>query len=398
MLAAGILARKYGTGTADILGKLHEFKTSPLQALKMLMGKGEMPHDYKYDLHNNQLGASLGTRVEDQAGLEQLLKAMADRSTVGIQQGRAALPPKGKAKGGEVKKDADQVSDDPIGDFLDDYEMEQLRKKIAENEAALIDLTPVPTRVETGSDPMLLDVYPRLQREMEANPERYEYGTARLKDEEFIRPMLRNFESNPYKEDFSKSEEDWLEYKLRPRGQSDFSDRRPPGMELFNKKRRSVNPRDPYYAQGGLVEYDPDHIESLAQGLHMYESEEGLAPHGLRHAGDSVKGKGYYGLIPARGGRMSTEISAEDAEGEFPLLVPGLTSEEIESLTNEEYPESVYKKAVAHAQKRRSQNKSPFSGIDELRYPLPSKFASGGAVNYNQSHIDELAAQFHKEM
>ena len=94
MLAAGILARKYGTGTAEILGRLHEFKTSPLQALKMLVGAGQMPQDYKYDMHNNQLGASLGTRVEDQAGLEQLLKAMADRSTAGIQPGRASLPVK----------------------------------------------------------------------------------------------------------------------------------------------------------------------------------------------------------------------------------------------------------------------------------------------------------------
>jgi hypothetical protein len=94
MLAASLLARKYGTGTAETLGKMHEWAFSPLKALKMLMGKGEMPHDYKYDLHNNQLGASLGTRVEDQAGLEQLLKAIADRSTVGIQPGRAALPVK----------------------------------------------------------------------------------------------------------------------------------------------------------------------------------------------------------------------------------------------------------------------------------------------------------------
>jgi hypothetical protein len=171
------------------------------------------------------------------------------------------------AQGGEVKKDADQESDDPIGDFLYDYEMEQLRNKIAENEAALIDLTPVPTRVETGSDPMLLDVYPRLQREMEANPERYEYGTARLKDEEYKRPMLS--------EDASR--EAWLEYKLRPRGQTDYSDKYPPGMELPSGKRQSVNPRNPYYAQGGLVEYDPDHIESLAQGFDAEEFASGGA-------------------------------------------------------------------------------------------------------------------------
>ena len=94
MLAASLLARKYGTNTAEMLGKMHEFAFSPLQALKTLVGAGEMPYDYKYDVHNNQLGASLGTRVKDQAGLEQLLKAMADRSTAGIQPGRAALPVK----------------------------------------------------------------------------------------------------------------------------------------------------------------------------------------------------------------------------------------------------------------------------------------------------------------
>ena len=100
MLAAGILARKYGTGTAEMLGKLHEWGTSPLAALKTLVGRGEMPRDYAYDLHNNRLGADIATRVEDQAGLERLLKAMADRSMVGMQAGRAALPPQKKATGG----------------------------------------------------------------------------------------------------------------------------------------------------------------------------------------------------------------------------------------------------------------------------------------------------------
>ena len=100
MLAAGILARKYGTGVAEMMGKLHELKTSPLAALKSLVGVGSMPHDYEYDLHNNQIGASMGNRVADQSGLERLLKAMADKSVVGMQPGRAALPPVRKASGG----------------------------------------------------------------------------------------------------------------------------------------------------------------------------------------------------------------------------------------------------------------------------------------------------------
>lgn len=195
------------------------------------------------------------------------------------------------AKGGKAEKEMSQVSDDPIGDFLNDYEMEKLRKKIAENEAALIDLTPVPTRVETGSDPMLLDVYPRLQREMEANPDRYKYGTARLKDEEFIRPMLRNFEPDPTKEGFSKSEEDWLEYKLRPRGQSDFSDRSPPGIELlednkyyprFGKRQpprfKDKTPWDGYYAEGGTVRMaEGGDAETTARDLYAQINRSGDA-------------------------------------------------------------------------------------------------------------------------
>ena len=207
--------------------------------------------------------------------------------------------PRGYAKGGKVKKEMSQVSDDPIGDFLNDYEMEKLQKKIAENEAALIDLTPVPTRVETGSDPMLLDVYPRRQREMEANPELYEYGTARLKDEGFIRPMLRNFEPDPTKEGFSKSEEDWLEYKLRPRGQSDFSDRSPPGMELlednkyyprFGKRQpprfKDKTPWDQYYAEGGTVQMaEGGDAETTARDLYaqIKRSGEAIDEGGLKY-------------------------------------------------------------------------------------------------------------------
>ena len=246
----------------------------------------------------------------------------------------------GYAKGGRVEKGMSQVSDDPIGDFLDDYEMEKLRKKIAENEAALIDLTPVPTRVETGSDPMLLDVYPRLKRQMEANPDRYEYGTARLKDEEFIRPMLRNFEPDPTKEGFSKSEEDWLEYKLRPRGQSDFSDRSPPGMELPSGKRRSVNPRDPYYAKGGSVKYKRltdtfkkmvslDTPQDMTSGETVADIAAGFVPgvgtvqsardfERARREGDKLgMGLAGVGMIPVVGGMVKPGKIAAKSLGEL---------------------------------------------------------------------------------
>tara|TARA_R110000868_G_scaffold159192_5_gene387856 strand:+ start:12615 stop:14561 length:1947 start_codon:yes stop_codon:yes gene_type:complete len=158
------------------------------------------------------------------------------------------------AKGGKAKKSTRRVSDDPIGDFLNDYEMEKLTKGIAELDAKIKDLEPVPTQVETGSDPMLLDVYPRLKREMEADPHLYEYGTADKKDPSFRRPMLRKPAGRPDDVIPDRLDNDWLEYQLRPRGQTDFSDKLPPGMELpIGKVRSLLEDPSEYYAKGGEV-------------------------------------------------------------------------------------------------------------------------------------------------
>ena len=366
----------------------------------------------------------------------------------------------GYAKGGRVEEGMSQVSDDPIGDFLNDYEMEKLRKKIAENEAALIDLTPVPTRVETGSDPMLLDVYPRLQREMEANPDRYEYGTARLKDEEFIRPMLRNFEPDPTKEGFSKSEEDWLEYKLRPRGQSDFSDRSPPGIELlednkyyprFGKRQpprfKDKTPWDGYYAEGGAVhmaESSPAQnfgkggvvkkVAELLKGMGVSEGKvasKELTTLQDAHTslGDSIRERtakmqqqmdemdfkynsGQYVFTEgsAKNNRPPLAIKAKRLYGNEPMREPhpvnplmgkvikdpatGLTKRtpyEPGYLVRREGPEGEWSEFIIP--------QSAIKGsVDNFAHGGMVQRAKGGAVNYNQSHIDELAERFHKEM
>jgi len=158
------------------------------------------------------------------------------------------------AKGGKAKKGVRKVSDDPIGDFLNDYEIEKLTKGIAELDAKIQDLEPVPTQVDTGSDPMLLDVYPRLKREMEADPHLYQYGTADKKDPSFRRPMLRKPAGRPDDVIPDRLDNDWLEYQLRPRGQTDFSDKLPPGIELpIGKVRSALEDPSEYYAKGGEV-------------------------------------------------------------------------------------------------------------------------------------------------
>lgn len=108
--------------------------------------------------------------------------------------------------------------------------------------------------------------------------------------------------------------------------------------------------------------------------------EAELAPYGLRHSGEGAKGLGYFGKIPARGG-YATELSSEDDIGEYPLLVPGLSWEEIQHLVNDGEPtEEIHRKAYEHADKRRAAGKSTFIEQGELRHPMPAKYAMGGAV------------------
>lgn len=115
-------------------------------------------------------------------------------------------------------------------------------------------------------------------------------------------------------------------------------------------------------------------------GLAMRETEEGLAPHGMRHSGEGVKGSGYFGYLPASDG-YATELSAENEGGEFPLLVPTLSKEEIEHLLAGNSPtDEIFRKAVEHAERRKKEGKSPYADPTGLKHPVPK--AEGGTVSY----------------
>jgi hypothetical protein len=102
----------------------------------------------------------------------------------------------------------------------------------------------------------------------------------------------------------------------------------------------------------------------------------GLAPYGARYeesaqAPFSAKGKGYFGALPHSGGGVSTEISAHDTAGGFPLLVPSLTAEEVQVLLSGARPtQEIYRKAEAFAASRRSAGLNPFAQPNELRMPV----------------------------
>ena len=88
----------------------------------------------------------------------------------------------------------------------------------------------------------------------------------------------------------------------------------------------------------------------------------------------SVKSmKGYLGAMERQDGTVSTEISAgfeiDGKEMDIPLMVPGLTKEEIDYLLTADIqgedffknmPDSIPDKAIEHAKKRMKEGKSVF--------------------------------------
>lgn len=102
MLAAGTMARKYGPTVADLAGKTHEYATSPLRALMMMLGRGRMPPDYEQDMHNNALGIEMARRAKSQRELEDMVQGAAEQSAKTRTPGK---PWVSKAEGGEVSAD-----------------------------------------------------------------------------------------------------------------------------------------------------------------------------------------------------------------------------------------------------------------------------------------------------
>jgi hypothetical protein len=104
--------------------------------------------------------------------------------------------------------------------------------------------------------------------------------------------------------------------------------------------------------------------------------KQGIASYGARYAESpseplSMKGKGYFGLLPSSEG-FSTEISATDDQGmSYPLLVPTLTQQEVNYLLQGGEPtDEIYNKAMMWATSRQASGQSPFAAPTELRMPV----------------------------
>lgn len=79
MLAAATVAKKFGPGAAQFLGKAHERMSNP-ESFFSMFGIGKPRDDYEMDVHNNRIGAELAARSKSQAELEKLVATMAAQS------------------------------------------------------------------------------------------------------------------------------------------------------------------------------------------------------------------------------------------------------------------------------------------------------------------------------
>lgn len=103
--------------------------------------------------------------------------------------------------------------------------------------------------------------------------------------------------------------------------------------------------------------------------------KQGIQSYGARYAESAsdpltMKGKGYFGLLPSAEG-VSTEISATDEQGRhYPTLTPNLTQEQINMLLQGVRPtDDIYDQAESWANYRRSVGMDPFAAPSELRIP-----------------------------
>lgn len=129
----------------------------------------------------------------------------------------------------------------------------------------------------------------------------------------------------------------------------------------------------------GSIKFDEPQSNIVDAGSIKFDEPQG---YGLRNDG-TQKGKGYFGELKRPDGKVSTELSIgvnfDGKEEEIPLLVPTLTTDEINYLLNDGKPTATIKnKAVEHAKKRKSEGKSPFADEPE------SNIVDAGSIKFDE--------------
>ena len=109
----------------------------------------------------------------------------------------------------------------------------------------------------------------------------------------------------------------------------------------------------------------------MNKGLRVLGRGQGIDNYGPLHDDFGVKGSGYFGPMKGPEG-YSTEISAADDRGGFPLIAPTLNRQELNHLVGGGEPtDEIYAKAKSWADYRRAKGLSPFKENMGLRNALP---------------------------
>jgi hypothetical protein len=87
MLAAAVVAKKYGPNAAKLLGLAHEYSSNP-QTFFSGLGIGQPRDDFEYDEHNNRVGMGLASRATSREELEALVREMAAKASTQKREGR----------------------------------------------------------------------------------------------------------------------------------------------------------------------------------------------------------------------------------------------------------------------------------------------------------------------
>jgi SAM-dependent methyltransferase len=153
--------------------------------------------------------------------------------------------------------------------------------------------------------------------------------------------------------------------------------------EIENWRRTGEFTPDPH------LDFSAPKEEGHATGGAVHMADGGIAPYGLRHGSPDPKGKGYFGPMRTPPGDVMTELSAENNAGEFPLIVPTLTREELEYLIAGGKPtDAIYNKASQWAETRRARGRTPFATPQDLRIPKP--MAGGGIASTIAQGVGKL--------
>lgn len=146
-------------------------------------------------------------------------------------------------------------------------------------------------------------------------------------------------------------------------------------QKFLQRLQQRLNPRI-----GTPQDSDPQaQAQFMGQLMMQMQRRHGQAPDQRREDG-TRKGAGYFGPVSRPGGGVSTELSFDfDADGRrvfAPLMVPGLSAQQLRGLVSGQDPsQETYRAASEHALQRLSQGRSPFANIrEESATPLPPGF------------------------